>query len=201
MTGHWQKFYGAKNCHVCGENLVKNLFLDSLPIWENDSYLSQSHKKCFFKKSPQNKNLSIKSIKEQSDKEKAKNQENCTFCQKPLLQKNYRDAEILGCHLTGNFIGAARSVCKQKMRIDHKKVPIAVVLHNLKGYDAHHLMHRSKHGKIHYVFSGCLRFIDSLNSPKGSLDSLVKATPKEALKITSKLSKGTELLFKKGIYP
>ena len=44
-------------------------------------------------------------------------------------------------------------------------------------------------------------FIDSLNFLQGSLDSLVRATPKEALKITSSISKGSDLLYKKGIYP
>jgi len=43
-----------------------------------------------------------------------------------------------------------------------------------------------------------LRFIDSLNFLQGSLDSLVSATPKESLKITSTISKGSDLLYKKG---
>jgi len=42
---------------------------------------------------------------------------------------------------------------------------------------------------------GGLRFIDSLNFLKGSLDSFVSATPKEALKIS--ISKGSDLLYKK----
>jgi len=48
---------------------------------------------------------------------------------------------------------------------------------------------------------GGLSFIDSLNFWKGSLDSLVSVTPKEALKMTSMVSKGSNLLYKKGIYP
>ena len=48
---------------------------------------------------------------------------------------------------------------------------------------------------------GGLRFIDNLNFLQGSLDSLVRATLKEALKITSTISKGSDLLYKKGIYP
>ena len=48
---------------------------------------------------------------------------------------------------------------------------------------------------------GGLRFIDSLNFLQGSLDLLVSATPKEKLKITSTISKGSDLLYKKGIYP
>ena len=46
-----------------------------------------------------------------------------------------------------------------------------------------------------------LRFIDNFNFLQGSLDSLVSATPKESLKITPTISKGSELLYKKGIYP
>ena len=48
---------------------------------------------------------------------------------------------------------------------------------------------------------GGLRFIDSLNFLQGSLDSLVKATPQEKLTNTPKIAKGSDLLFKKGIYP
>ena len=48
---------------------------------------------------------------------------------------------------------------------------------------------------------GGLRFINSFNFLQASLDSLVSATPKESLKITSTISKGSDLLYKKGIYP
>ena len=45
-----------------------------------------------------------------------------------------------------------------------------------------------------------LCFIGSFNFLQGSLDALVKATPKERLKITSTISKGSDLLYEKGIY-
>ena len=48
---------------------------------------------------------------------------------------------------------------------------------------------------------GGLRFIDSFTFRQGSLDSLVSATPKESLKMTAAIAKGSDLLFKKGIYP
>ena len=48
---------------------------------------------------------------------------------------------------------------------------------------------------------GGLCFIDSLNFLQGSLHSLVSATPKESFKITAEISKGSDLLYKKCIYP
>ena len=45
-----------------------------------------------------------------------------------------------------------------------------------------------------------LLFIDSLNFLQSTLDSLVSATPKNSLRNTGEISKGSELFFKKGIY-
>ena len=99
------------------------------------------------------------------------------------------------------------------MRIKSKTDQIPIVFHNLRGYDAHHLMQAmanlqkevkcvANNMEKYITFSvGGLRFIDSLNFLQGSLDSLVKATPKSELKITSSFSNGSDLLYKKGIYP
>ena len=118
------------------------------------------------------------------------------------------------CHITGRYRGAAHNNCTVKMYINPKTTPIPVIFHNLKGYDAHHLMQEisqlekdvenciAKNMEKYITFSvGGLRFIDSFNFLQGSLDSLVSATPKESLKITSTISKGSDLLYKKGIYP
>ena len=91
------------------------------------------------------------------------------------------------------------------------------MFHNLKGYDAHHLMQAmskvegagelsciAKNMEKYISFSlGNLHFIDSNAFLLASLDALVKATPKEALKITKRLCPKAEkldLLCKKGIY-
>ena len=42
--------------------------------------------------------------------------------------------------MTGEFRGAAHSACKNKQRINPKTMAIPVVFHNLRGYDAHHMM-------------------------------------------------------------
>lgn len=93
-------------------------------------------------------------------------------------------------------------------------MPIPVVFHNLKGYDGHLLMQAMSrgNGEIKYIpnnmekyisFSlGNLRFIDSVNFLTFSLDSLVKGSIPESLKITEKWQTDEEkwLLLKKGIY-
>lgn len=101
----------------------------------------------------------------------------------------------------------------QRVRIKPKTDPIPVVFHNLRGFDAHHLMQAmsqlqkeikciANNMEKYITFSiGGLSFIDSLNFLQGSLESLVSATPKESLKITPTIPKGSELLYKKGIYP
>ena len=143
----------------------------------------------------------------------AKNQETCLFCAEPLLKQNHKDSVKDHCHITGNYRGAAHNECNFRLRIKPKTEQIPVVLHNLRGYDAHHLMQVmsqlqkeikciANNMEKYITFSvGGLHFIDSFNFLQGSLDSLVSATPKESLKITSPISKGSELLYKKGIYP
>ena len=93
------------------------------------------------------------------------------------------------------------------MRIKPKTDQIPVVFHNLRGYDAHHLMQAmsqlqkevkcvANNMEKYITFSvGGLRFLDALNFLQGSLDSLVTATPTESLKITSTISKGSDLLY------
>ena len=117
------------------------------------------------------------------------------------------------CHITGRYHRAAHKECNLKLRIKPNTDQIPVVFHNLKGYDAHHLMQAmsqlqkevkcvANNMEKYITFSvGGLRFIDSLNFLLGSFDSLVSATPKESLKITSTISKGSDLLYKKGMYP
>jgi len=148
----------------------------------------------------------LKRLSDEKDQVKAKSQENCKYCGKPLLQKNFRDVVKDHCHITGRYRGAAHNECNKKLRINPKTDKIPVVFHNPRGYDAHHLMQgmsqQQKEVKCiakYVTFSlGGLRFIDSLNFLQGSLDSLVSATPKEVMKITSTISKGSDLLYKKG---
>ena len=219
----WVKFKSATDCHICNKSLIKDEFLDSLPVWsieggegsEKCSYKGQWHKKCFYRaqKEQQWGILRLKRLTDKKDQLEAQSQENCNFCGKSLLQKNFRDAVKDHCHITGRYRGAAHNECNLKLRINPKTYQIPVVFHNLRGYDAHHLMQAmsklekevkciANNMEKYITFSvGNIRFIDSLNFLQASLDSLVSATPKELLKITSTISKGSDLLYKKGIYP
>ena len=219
----WEKYKNATDCHICNKSLIKDEFLDSLPVWsiedgeggEKCSYKGQGHKKCFYRaqKEQQWGILKLKKLTETKDQLEAKQQKNCIFCENPLLQKNFREAAKDHCHITGRYRGAAHNNCNVKLYINPKTTPIPIVFHNLRGYDAYHLMQEmsqlnkevkciANNMEKYITFSvGGLRFIDSLNFLQGSLDSLVSATPKESLKITSTISKGSYLLYKKGIYP
>ena len=252
----WYDFKNAYNCHICEKKLVKENYWDSLPVYtkglvsKKEKYQGQYHKRCFFQEQKDRQEelellgsyateeddfeTIILKKPEQKDRQKAKQQTNCYLCKKPLLQKNYRDAVKDHCHITGKYRGAAHNQCNHKLRINPKTDQIPVIFHNLRGYDAHHLMQAMANLKkevkcvannmekyITISVDG-LRFIDSLNFMQGSLDSLVKVIEegvdeatkklkdkelqykkkiKEALKITSTISNGSDLLYKKGIYP
>ena len=65
----------------------------------------------------------------------------CIHCDEPLVRPQFRDAVKDHCHITGKYRGAAHNTCSH-FRIDPKRITIPVVFHNLKSYDAHHLMLR-----------------------------------------------------------
>ena len=228
----WYDFKNAYNCHICEKKLVKENYWDSLPVYtkglitKKEKYQGQYHKRCFFNEQKDRQEefelqgcnateeddfeMIILKKPEQKDKQKAKKQTDCYLCKKPLLQKNYRDAVKDHCHITGKYRGAAHNQCNLKLRINPKTDQIPVVFHNLRGYDAHHLMQAMANLKkevkcvannmekyITISVDG-LRFIDSLNFLQGSLDSLVKVIVKGVEEATSKL-KDRELQYKKKI--
>ena len=88
----WEKFRTARDCHICGKDLIEAEFLDSLPVWlqneeiDDNKCWGQSHKRCHYTevKSGIHQIILNKEI-DQADKEKAKEQKNCAFCRRPLL--------------------------------------------------------------------------------------------------------------------
>ncbi|KAL9968200.1 hypothetical protein ACROYT_G026547 [Oculina patagonica] len=126
-----------------------------------------------------------------------KNATSCHICNKSLIRDSFFDSFPVWDHDKGKFRGSAHNACNLKLRINPKTDQIPVVFHNLRGYDAHHLMQAmsklplaskkevkcgannmevkcvANNMEKYITFSlGGLRFIDSLNFLQGSLDSL-----------------------------
>ena len=69
----------------------------------------------------------------------------CWVCDGPF--RPYKEGDIHGLwkvkdhdHITGEYRGAAHSKCNLLLKIEPYHTPIPVYFHNLKNYDAHHLM-------------------------------------------------------------
>ena len=45
----WQKYRNAAECHICNKSLYKDLYLDSMEVFDPDSgkYSGQSHRRCY----------------------------------------------------------------------------------------------------------------------------------------------------------
>ncbi|XP_065193194.1 uncharacterized protein LOC135824390 [Sycon ciliatum] len=195
----------------CSENAIHNFF-DSLKELEG---------------SIQEDLADIKPIRMTAELElEFQNAVNCWICDEVLGEDRVRDHD----HLTGNYRGAAHYQCNIQLSIYPDRQIIPVVFHNLKGYDAHHLIAHigmteveeveyedsnqrkriKKVGEISVIANNMekyisfkwrqYRFIDSMAFLNSSLDSLVSNTPEDALKLTRTLAHH-DLLLRKGVYP
>ena len=73
----WEKFRNATDCHICNKSLLKDEFLDSLPVWnieeaseeasEKWSCWGQGHKKCFYM-AQKNQQKVVQRLKRLTDK-------------------------------------------------------------------------------------------------------------------------------------
>jgi hypothetical protein len=121
------------------------------------------------------------------EKEKAFGKRLCHICNRELGSDAVRDH----CHMMGTFRGAAHSSCNLNYRLRER---IPVFFHNLKGYDAHHIMNaigKFKHKKINCIpqnhekyisFSlGRLDFVDTFQFMSTSLDKLSSNLAREGI--------------------
>ena len=132
------------------------------------------------------------------------------------MREEFRDAVRDHCHITSKYRGAAHNACNLKLRIYPKSVVIPVIAHNLKNYDAHHIMREI--GKVtaglkcipnnmekYVTFTlGKLRFIDSFQHLSTELEKLVASKSKDSFSITRSYLQNEEsenLLLRKGVYP
>ena len=171
-------------------------------------------------------NKPLKMTKE--DEEKFQKAEECHICNKKYTNQDIRVRDH--CHITGKYRGSAHQECNLQLRVDVEKIKIPVIFHNLRGYDSHFIMqeigqivkdyeYTNKNGKkcqmninaipnnmekyMAFMLGNHLTFLDSFQFMSSSLDKLVNNLPKESLKYTSKMFKGTkfDLMVRKGVYP
>jgi hypothetical protein len=126
-------------------------------------------------------------------------------------------------HRTGRFIDALCNSCN--VQISDKRPRIPVAAHNLRNYDAHHVIRnfgkrmaakfdedgRGSYRNVNVIAMNLekfisfdinrLRFIDSYQFMSASLEKLVNNLPKDALRHTRKHLGDDELLYAKGIFP
>ena len=213
----WQKFRNAGECHICNKSLYKDLYLDSMEVYDHDSgkYCGQSHRRCHHQ-AGKNRYAprEIRKPKDKIDQWITINQETCLFSAAPLLVPNFKDSVRDHDHVTGKYRGSAHNEYNFKLKLNPKTMPIPVIFHNLKGYDGHLLMQAMARvqGGIKCIptntekyisFSlGNLRFVDSVNFLLSSLDKLVKGTDEFPI-MQRKFPEENKrrLLLKKGNYP
>ena len=152
----WADFSRARDCHICSKSLVKENQRDAIEVHEPDTgeYAGVVHRhnnKCYKKAYStfiQNEEGKLEAFpfigprnKRRQNPEQAFEQEDCLFCGEPLIQAYVRDAVKDHCHITGEYRGAAHKACNiNYFPINPETEIIPVVFHNLKGYDAHHIM-------------------------------------------------------------
>ena len=142
------------------------------------------------------------------EQKRYENSTHCHLCKKRITTDRVRNH----CHITGQFLGAAHSVCNLNFKIP-KHVP--VFFHNMSGYDCHHLMQgfgKYKNAKMSCIATtserfisvtlGSLRFLDSLRFMNTSLEKLVSNLSKDKFKILQQFyTSNVDLLLRKGVYP
>ena len=92
----WQKYRNTAECHICNKSLYKDLYLDSMEVFDPDSgkYCSQSHRRCYHQ-AANNRYAprEIRKPKDAIDQWITINQETCLFCADLLLVANLRFCE------------------------------------------------------------------------------------------------------------
>ena len=135
----------------------------------------------------------------------------CHICKKDFSEEDKRVRDH--CHVTGKYRGVAHNECNRNFRRTHK---IPVIFHNFRGYDSHFIMQEiekfEKDIKVipnnlekymAFFLGKHLKFIDSFQFMRSSLETLLKNVPLSDLKYTSQefQDEKLELMKRKGVYP
>ena len=128
----WQKYRNATECHICNKSLVKDLYRDSMEVYDPDSgkYCGQSHRRCYHQ-AAKNRYLPYerRQPKDEIDQGITNNQETCLVCTDPLLVPNFKDSVRDHDQMTGKYRGAAHNACNFKLKLNPKTTPIPVIFY------------------------------------------------------------------------
>ena len=225
---NWAHFNNTKDCHICHESLVKENHMDVVEYFhpQTGEYFGKVHaktNKCYYTclrqaTTDDDGNCIIEKWAPRKPKpEGLVEDDNCCYCGEPQLRRSFRDAVLDHCHITGKYRGPAHRACNRSyFRINPQKEIIPVVFHNLRGYDAHHIMQRigevapdlkcianNMEKYISFTMGG-LRFIDSMQFMPNSLEQLAASTKPDDLKIMMQFEGDPyrrSLLTRKGVFP
>ena len=110
----WQKHRNAAECYICNKSLYKDLYLDSMEVYDpySGKYCGQSHRRCYHQ-AAKNRYAprEIRKPKDAIDQWITINQETCLFCADPLHVPNFKDSVRDHDHMTGKYRGAAHNEC------------------------------------------------------------------------------------------
>ena len=190
---NWRKYRNAAECHICNKSLYKDLYIDSMAVFDPDSGKYSGHRQPQ-KMLSQGGKQQIRAARNQKTKRLHRSMDQNKPGNMPVLRKirclcqtskiKVKDHD----HMTGKYCGAAHNECNFKLKLNAKTAPIPVIFDNLKGYDGHLLMQAMARvqGEIKCIatntekyisFSlGNLRFIDSINFLLNSLEKVVKGS-------------------------
>ena len=122
----WRKYRNAVECHICNKSLYKDLYLDSMEVFDPDSekYCGQSHRRCYHQ-AANNRYAprEIRKPKDAIDQWITMNQETCLFCAETLLvpKSKFKDSVRDHDYMTGKYRGAAHNECNFKLKLNPKQ--------------------------------------------------------------------------------
>ena len=104
----WQKHKSSAECHICNKSLYKDLYQDSMEVYDPDSgkYSGQSHRSCCYKAvKGRYATRENRKPKDAIDQWIKTSQETCLIWAEPLLVSNLKDSVRDHDHMTGNYRG------------------------------------------------------------------------------------------------
>ena len=241
----WRAYGAATDCALCGEELLHHDERDQVEYfsWATGRPLGKVHK---YTKAPSSRKSCYREMltKEWEQLNEApgdvdfhslpprakptrvgyvppENEDNCAYCNRPLLQACFREAHLSFDDL-GKFAGAVHSRCRSKPA--HLQ-EIPVFIHNSRGYDTHLLMQaisqvqmpdaqhkltcipNNREKLLTFSWNG-FGFKDSYQHMAAPLDALVKSAlgppddPCVNLPLLREVfGRPVPLLARKGVYP